>query len=73
MRMMTGALLILASAGLFHLCYFSGALPASLPRWLEIYAYALTGIGWAFLIWGLIKDIAAELTTYRKRRPRGDR
>jgi protein-S-isoprenylcysteine O-methyltransferase Ste14 len=73
MRMMTGALLILASAGLFHLCYFAGTTITHLPQWMEYYAYALTGIGWAFLIWGLIKDLTAELTTYRKRRPRGDR
>ena len=54
MRMMTGAILILASVILFAVYKISDLKPI-----IEWYAIAMGGIGWAFLIWGFVKDLRA--------------
>ena len=71
MRMMTGAILILASVILFSVYELD-----ELKRVYEWYAFGMGGIGWAFLIWGLVKDLRAahfhwkneRLSTRRKRK-----
>ncbi|MBI5725621.1 MAG: hypothetical protein HZA50_16805 [Planctomycetes bacterium] len=69
MRMMTGAILILANAVMLMALPFWGAeTGGGAPAWqmqlMAIYAWALLGIGVAFLAWGLVKDL-------RHRRPYG--
>jgi hypothetical protein len=66
MRMMTGAILILTSVILFSVYQMYDLK----PLW-EWYAFAMGGIGWVFLIWGLIKDLSITLRRHR-RGNRGD-
>ncbi len=54
MRMMTGAILVLASVILFAVYKISDLKPM-----FEWYAIGMGIIGWAFLIWGLVKDLRA--------------
>jgi hypothetical protein len=69
MRMMTGAILILASVILLAVNGYVGALEAAgvvkMPSWLVYYAYAIGVIGWVFMAWGLAKDLRA--TRYHRR------
>lgn len=75
MRMMTGAILILASVVLLSVYGYVNAMKAAgvipLSDWLRYYAYAIGLIGWAFMFWGLVKDLRA--TRYHSRtRHKGD-
>lgn len=70
MRMMTGAILILASAVLIFLCGFGDLENMKVPRWMQYYAYATGIIGWAFMLWGLFKDLSAA--SWKRRRHKGD-
>lgn len=54
MRMMTGSILILASIILFSVYKL-----VDLKPMFEWYAFGMGGMGWAFLIWGLVKDLRA--------------
>ena len=69
MRMMTGAILILASVVLLAVYGYVNSMEAAgvvkIPDWLKYYAYGIGGIGWAFMAWGLVKDLRA--TTYHRR------
>lgn len=56
MRMMTGSLLILAGAILMAVNGLSEDVPAA----FGFYAMFLTGIGWLFLLWGVLRDILAH-------------
>jgi len=75
MRMMTGAILILASVILLAVHGYVNSIEAAgvikIPDWLKLYAYAVGVIGWAFMAWGLVKDLRA--TRYHSRtRHKGD-
>ena len=75
MRMMTGAILILASVILLAVHGYVNSIEAAgvakIPDWLKNYAYAVGLIGWGFMAWGLVKDLRA--TTYHRRtRHKGD-
>ncbi len=75
MRMMTGAILILASVVLLAVYGYVNAMEAAgvvkIPDWLNYYAYAIGAIGWVFMAWGLAKDLRA--TKYQRRTPhKGD-
>lgn len=75
MRMMTGAILILASVILIAAHGYVAALEAAgvvkIPDWVKYYAYGIGVIGWAFMAWGLVKDLRA--TRYHRRtRHKGD-
>jgi uncharacterized membrane protein (DUF2068 family) len=75
MRMMTGAILILASVVLVATYGYVNSMEAAgivkIPDWLKWYAYAVGAIGWAFMVWGLVKDLRA--TRYHSRsRHKGD-
>jgi hypothetical protein len=54
MRMMTGSILILASVVLFAVYKFDDLRPM-----YEWYSFGMGLIGWAFLFWGLVKDLRA--------------
>ena len=67
MRMMTGSILILASVVLFAVYKFNDLEPM-----YEWYAFGMGIIGWAFLFWGLVKDLrAAHYHRIRQRRNPG--
>lgn len=74
MRMMTGAILVLAHAMLYtvyQLGHVWSPDKADL-EWLQWYSWSLAGLGGVFLLWGLARDIAATMA--RKSRFRhGDR
>ncbi len=63
MRMMTGALLILAHTILLAVYKIGDMKP-----WFEWYAIALGVIGFAFLVWGFVMDLKVELWRSRRRR-----
>ena len=75
MRMMTGAILILASVVLMTVHGYVNAMEAAginkLPEWLKYYAYVIGVIGWAFMVWGLVKDLRAA-RYHRRTRHKGD-
>ena len=67
MRMMTGALLILAGSLLMATIEYlqksaeflnTTSDPVS-KKWLWIYALVLSGIGWFFMFWGVWRDLSA--------------
>ncbi len=63
---MTGAILVLASVVLFGVYKISDLKPM-----FEWYAIGMGIIGWAFLIWGLIRDLqASRFYNQRHRNPR---
>ncbi|MBN1555789.1 MAG: hypothetical protein JXA11_13675 [Phycisphaerae bacterium] len=75
MRMMTGAILILASVVLLAVHGYINSIEADgvlkLPNWQKYYAYAIGIIGWLFMVWGLLKDLRS--TRYQsKGRRKGD-
>lgn len=63
MRMMTGAILILAGVVLLAVHGYVNAIEvagvAKLPDWWKYYAYGIGIIGWAFMVWGLARDLRA--------------
>jgi len=64
MRMMTGAILILAGSFLLGIC-------ETLPDeqwWIPAYSYVLTILGVIFLSWGTFRDLS--IYARRKRRQR---
>ncbi|MCD4824607.1 MAG: hypothetical protein K8S55_08370 [Phycisphaerae bacterium] len=70
MRMMTGAILILASSILLFMYTFLDK-SLKVAVWVEWYGYITSFIGWAFIGWGIYKDILAS--RYRKHhRIKGD-
>ena len=68
MRMMTGAILILAHS-LLYAVYILGDMSENQP-WLKWYSFALAGIGGIFMLWGLVKDLSAG--SWKRRRHKGD-
>jgi hypothetical protein len=75
MRIMTGAILILASVILISVHGYVNSIEAAgvikIPDWLKYYSYVVGMIGWAFMAWGLVKDLQA--TQYHRRtRLKGD-
>lgn len=68
MRMMTGAILILANAVMLMALPFWEAETGKVQNWqlqlMTIYAWAILVIGVIFLAWGLVKDV-------RHRKPYG--
>jgi hypothetical protein len=62
MRLMTGAILILASVILISLFTFMTGFEEDVIKpctWMQYYAYAIGVIGWAFMLWGLVRDFRA--------------
>ena len=70
MRMMTGAILILAGVILFIIYSFRGE-SFEVAVWVKWYGYVTSVMGWAFIGWGIYKDVLAS--RYRKHhRIKGD-
>ena len=71
MRMMTGAILVLAHTMLYAVYVLGDMSENGDKDWVQWYSRVLAGIGVAFLIWGFIIDLSAAHT--RRKRHRGDR
>lgn len=69
MRMMTGAILILAHA--VSMAVYEWSDPK--PVWMEWYSFFLLGLGGLMLIWGLVLDLSAAKWRWEKRHRHGDR
>lgn len=65
MKMMTGAILILA--GSLLLCTYQITEPR--VNWLEWYSFGLTFLGIAFLGWGFMRDVSIS---YRRKQRASD-
>jgi drug/metabolite transporter (DMT)-like permease len=75
MRMMTGAILILAHAMLYSVYSLSRSFGEN-PRdmeWLQWYSWAMAGLGGLFLLWGFVRDLRASQWRRDHKRARGDR
>ena len=66
MRMMTGAIMILAGSFLLGIC----ELKDDPQVWMVVYSYVLAGVGIGFLLWGFLHDIAVY--SRRRSRQKGD-
>lgn len=68
MRMMTGAILVLAHAILYGVYQLTtmGSVDNGDRDWIQWYSWCLAGVGAAFLVWGFVRDI--EVTVERARR-----
>lgn len=66
MRMMTGAILILASAILYSTC----ELKAEIANAYRVYSTVCGVAGWLLLAWGLVLDIM--MLSWRRHRRKGD-
>jgi len=64
MRMMTGAILILAGSFLLGICETN---KEDREMWIFIYSHVLTVTGIVFLLWGTVRDLSIY-TRRRKRR-----
>ena len=72
MRMMTGAILILAGTMLLSVFELRDKTADPDPRkWFWAYSLILSGIGWFFMFWGVWRDLSAARWR-RHQRHKGD-
>ena len=74
MRMMTGALLILASSMMLAGYEISRPMEvgAAGPEWMRLYGIGLAVVGWVFMLWGFWHDLEAERWRRRRHQRKGD-
>lgn len=72
MRMMTGAILILAHAILYGVYQLTTRGDGDLD-WVQWYSWCLAGIGAAFVIWGFIRDIEVTMQRAHRKQARANR
>jgi hypothetical protein len=72
MRMMTGAILILAHAILYGVYQLTTHNNGDLD-WIQWYSWCLAGLGAAFVIWGFIWDIEISIERSRRRHAKAQR
>ena len=70
MRMMTGAILVLAHTMLYAVYVLGDMSTQDDKDWIQWYSWVLAGIGVAFLLWGFVIDLSAA--RWRRHRHRGD-
>ena len=64
MRMMTGAILVLAGSFLLGICEI---MEEKSEMWIRIYSYILTILGVVFLAWGTSRDLSIYFRRKKRR------
>lgn len=70
MRLITGAILILAGSFLLGISELKQAMDRDVEGWIIVYYHVLAIAGIGLLLWGFVQDLSISL---RRRRRKGDR